>query len=701
MQNLHLFPCTIRVLDQLNYQLNVDTTSMGVFAANSAIPVQPFQYIGLQVGTGNDRTTYPIQGTGPGLPFGFFGSNLSVNSYYTFHFDKTISGQTDGSGNPVPGVWMVGGNPGAHNGDVPVEICTTLINELNAMSPAHPIGMWLNIPVYGLSSMDPDYTTASDWTINCLDTVLNPSSSVRTSGYSALGYSGATKLYNLPLVVEYANENWNGGGGIIQRPYLAAKGIQRWPTIYPYQDFQDMQSLRTTCMARDAKAALSSLLTNTKFLIGLQGDNGWGSNPGNNNYSICFNGNVSSPPNPIFSGDWYINDSLVTSGGWGTAISNHDGVCPAHYFDPPNYYMIGMTGTGSFVDDVALYFGTDNSGTLSMTGGTSTTTISATFSTGTMSISATNTLAAGQAITFATTVGNIIAGTTYYVQPQGLSGSAFQISNVPFNTNLPITPSTAGSSLATPSALTITPVVNQILVAIGIPTNAYVVSVSGTSPNYTLGLSAIATVSPGTTITSPAPLVSWSATIAGTTMTLTSAATGGSPNRGQPFTGAGVTAGTFIIALLTGLAGASGSTYSINQSQTISSPTAMSNTGGNYVGAANQSQAISNFINRVADSAGLFPNDQTMFHYSNLRYPAIATGIGLTKVLMSYEGSQDWVTGIGAANTAGFNNTYQQALFQLAALNSSQFGTALTGFFNTICAIPNIFAPANYLFIIG
>jgi hypothetical protein len=184
-------------------------------------------------------------------------------------------------------------------------------------------------------------------------------------------------------------------------------------------------------------------------------------------------------------------------------------------------------------------------------------------------------------------------------------------------------------------------------------------------------------------------------------MTLTSAATGGSPNRGQPFTGSGVTAGTFIIALLTGSAGASGSTYSINQSQTVSSPTAMSNTGGNYVGAANQSQAISNFINRVADSAGLFPNDQTMFHYSNLRYPAIATGIGLTKVLMSYEGSQDWVTGIGAANTAGFNNTYQQALFQLAALDSSQFGTALTGFFNTICAIPNIFAPAVFLFITG
>ena len=80
--------------------------------------------------------------------------------YKTFIFDKTIAAQTDGAGNYVYGVWMfndVGANNG-HDGGVPLEICTALVNEVNAMRPARPIHMWMNIPHLGLCSMDPDYS---------------------------------------------------------------------------------------------------------------------------------------------------------------------------------------------------------------------------------------------------------------------------------------------------------------------------------------------------------------------------------------------------------------------------------------------------------------------------------------------------------------------------------------------------------------
>ena len=121
---------------------------------------------------------------------------LRSTDYKTWYFDKTVSGQTDGSGNAIPGAWMFSATPSqsavAHSGDVPIEVCVALINELNAMSPAHTIGMWMNIPSWGLSSMDPDYSTASDWAVNAVDVVMNPSSKVRASGFSALGYSGAT-----------------------------------------------------------------------------------------------------------------------------------------------------------------------------------------------------------------------------------------------------------------------------------------------------------------------------------------------------------------------------------------------------------------------------------------------------------------------------------------------------------------------------
>ena len=70
--------------------------------------------------------------------------------------------------------------------------------------------------------------------------------------------------------------------------------------------------------------------------------------------------------------------------------------------------------------------------------------VSATITSGNASIAATNSFVAGQAVFFATTVGNITAGATYYVQATGLSGSAFQVSTGQISGS--VTPSASGTS---------------------------------------------------------------------------------------------------------------------------------------------------------------------------------------------------------------------------------------------------------------
>ena len=230
MKNLHLFPCTITVTGPTTYQLNVDTTNFGPFSANGA--VHAYQFITLQVGSGNDRTAYPCMFADAGAPASLFGAYLGSAEYKTWYFDKTVSGQTDGSGNYLPGVWMFSATPHqsaiGHSGDVPIEVCVALINELNAMSPAHTIGMWMNIPTWGLSSMDPDYAPASDWAVNAVDVVMNPSSKVRAAGFSALGYSGATQLNQPVLIIEYSNELWPSGTND-GRGYLISRASSAGP----------------------------------------------------------------------------------------------------------------------------------------------------------------------------------------------------------------------------------------------------------------------------------------------------------------------------------------------------------------------------------------------------------------------------------------------------------------------------------------
>lgn len=370
MKNLHQYPCKVVVTDATHYSLqtlagaNLDTTSFGTFNVGSGVRV--CQYATLQVGTGGSapwtRKAYPLLCSDGVTPITWFGgSSIVANDYNTVYFDKTICGQTDGSGNQILGAWMMGPQrnvssqpfPVGFQGDYPIEICVALINELNAMSPAHTIGLWINMPIWGMLSMDADYSSSSNWAVNAYDVIMNPSSTNRVSGYNALGYTGATKNNSPVLIVELSNELWPSGANGDGEAYCINSGLNRWGNaILGYGNWQDYKALRSTCMVRDIKAASPPNLTQTRFVIGMFGFTGFAPGGFGSNYETAFGGNITT--NPIFYGDWYTNDTLVTAGSWARPIDNHDGVAPAMYIDPPGPYVTA-TSAPSFTTDSALY----------------------------------------------------------------------------------------------------------------------------------------------------------------------------------------------------------------------------------------------------------------------------------------------------------------------------------------------------------
>lgn len=301
MPKLNLLPCTVTVIDADNYSIGVDTTTFGSFVGAA----KATQYITLNVG---GRGAYPV--TFP-LPTSFashFGNNyIAAGDYKTFVFDKTIAAQTDGAGNYVYGVWMfndVGANNG-HAGGIPLEICTALVNEVNAMGPARSVGMWMNIPHLGLCSMDPDYSVGSSWGIQAANLVLNG-----RAGYAGLGSAAQ-------LMIEYSNETWNAGGSAFaQTYYLAYRGYQRWPAS-GQADYASMASLRSVINVEDIKKAVPNV-QRMRFVLSGQGTLG-----------------VSAWNQARIDGSsFYLKDPLNV---WGPAVApmaHHDYFAFAGYFAP-------------------------------------------------------------------------------------------------------------------------------------------------------------------------------------------------------------------------------------------------------------------------------------------------------------------------------------------------------------------------------
>jgi hypothetical protein len=384
MQAVNRFPVTVTVVDTNNFTIDVNTKFLGTYAHESGDLARAL--LTLQVGSGNDRVPYPITDKDGDTFYNAF-SKIEANSYFTCYFDKncapvtdgtyatftgsvlgttlTVSGvkgtvavgQTIGGGKIAGGTKIVSGSgstwtvnisqnvsttsmtaigwvygawivsSGANNGEIPLEILTTLINEVNALGPARPIGLWLCIPFRALNSLDPDYSSGSDWALNAVSTVLN----------GANGFAGLSP--STPLYLEFSNETWNFGGGFWASHYLWGRSYRRW-FASGQTDAIDMQLLLSTNIVRSVKAAFPN--SNIKYILAGWGDQGTQAFGGNLN-------RINGSSTPGNAGYWFGIDPV--SSGWGTPMTNYDAFATAAYFGPGPKYCSGV----GFASDSALY----------------------------------------------------------------------------------------------------------------------------------------------------------------------------------------------------------------------------------------------------------------------------------------------------------------------------------------------------------
>jgi hypothetical protein len=336
MVQLNLFPVTITVIDANSFSIGIDTTGFTAWDSTaSGGTAFAEEWVTLNVG---GRGAFSMVGQ-DGNSIVSRNQTISLDDYRSFTFDKTIAAQGDGAGGWVMGAWVTSGGQ-SHGGDTPIEICVALVNEVNAMSVAqgfnNPVHMWMNLPVMSMLSMDPDYSAGSNWAINAVEVALN----------GANGFAGLNGRCG--IVVEYSNEIWNN---TVVTQYTTWRDYQRWNAA-PLSQYQDMYALRSTCAMRDIQTVYP-IGGRVKYIFGVW--NAGGITPGGfgANYERCFG---SSTPGHV--GNYYTTDPLVTGGGWGTPMSNHDGICIAPYIDVPGTYMSPGTGTGTFTDDSAMYAGT-------------------------------------------------------------------------------------------------------------------------------------------------------------------------------------------------------------------------------------------------------------------------------------------------------------------------------------------------------
>jgi hypothetical protein len=123
------------------------------------------------------------------------------------------------------------------------------------------------------------------------------------------------------------------------------------------------------------------------------------------------------------------------------------------------------------------------------------------------------------------------------------------------------------------------------------------------------------------------------------------------------------------------------------------------NGGGNYSGAADQTQAITNFVTQAVTGVAT----QSTNDYTNPADPTAGRDYsfanamaGFGKASIHYEGAQDWWCVAGAADYASITLTTEQAAFKRAVINSSQWATALTNYFDATELVSNSYLPAAY-----
>lgn len=339
------FPAAVtNVPSSTQYDIAYDSSGQAAYSGTGGTVMA---YVSLNVGA---RGEYPMQwdhGEAGASIYGDDGNGLYLRAkaMRTFYFDKNVIGKSDGAGNYVNGAWLFNPDDGDSNGHwdgVPLEILTKLIVELNQLSPAKPISMWVTYPHRGMYSIDPDYDAASNWAVKATDIILNGNT------VSGVVYPGLkTGAPNANLYIEYANEIWNIGPH--QGYWHQAYSRGRWGMTVTQKP--DAHALRATAMARDIKLAYPSE-AQIKIIMGMWGAPGMFAGDFAGNYET-WNGNST----PAATGNWYTTDSAVVAGSWGAPKNWFDGVALAPYFNAGTTYYDAL-GAGGFADDSAMYNGT-------------------------------------------------------------------------------------------------------------------------------------------------------------------------------------------------------------------------------------------------------------------------------------------------------------------------------------------------------
>jgi hypothetical protein len=126
-----------------------------------------------------------------------------------------------------------------------------------------------------------------------------------------------------------------------------------------------------------------------------------------------------------------------------------------------------------------------------------------------------------------------------------------------------------------------------------------------------------------------------------------------------------------------------------------------SNGGGNYTGAANTTQAITNFVTQctTVNTGGAQSTDYWLTAGLTGVTQQFAAGMAaINKKVICYEGGQDWATDAG--NTAGTHTlTAADAAFSKAVQQSSQWATAQLAYLNRSASLAGAAMPGVYTFI--
>lgn len=347
---LDMFPTTVAsIVDATHFTIAVNTTGLTFSSSGAFLNT----YMTLQVGSGSDRIAYPVIWF-YGIPGATFGNSTFLpGAYQSFVFDKTMAGKKDGAGNFVTGAWIYESGGGFPSNDVPIEVITGMVREVNEYSIVNsistdPISMWISTTHGGIDSNDPDQTTQKLYGANMVNTVLNGA-----NGYAGIKATIAGQPSKVQLYVEYSNEVWNEGG---YNAYLTQRGYIRWPASGP-SDFYDMAILRSTGIARDIKQTFPTE-SQVHTVVSGQPNAFFGAQQ-TGPYTMLY-GCTYSGCSAGAGGYYYSTDSTVVSEGWGLPINWLDGTDIAPYFDPALTYIQTTTGTGTLTDDSAMFNGTNN-----------------------------------------------------------------------------------------------------------------------------------------------------------------------------------------------------------------------------------------------------------------------------------------------------------------------------------------------------